>query len=90
MILRSRAFPSKSPPEEDLMKRYDPKAICEKCTKPYCYEEVVCPECNGQGLSIDMSTGEESEDYGLNLTSELPCPFCDRRGTMTVYCPHYI
>jgi RecJ-like exonuclease len=72
------------------MKKYDPKAICEKCTKPYCHEEVVCPECNGQGLPSDMSTAEESEDYGLNFTSERPCLFCDGRGTTTVYCPQYM
>jgi len=37
-----------------------------------------------------MPLGEESDDYGLNLVEELPCRACDSRGTVTVYCPHYV
>ncbi len=70
------------------MKRHDKKSPCEKCTEPYCHEEVVCPECNGQGLFSAMPLSPN--DYGLNLAEELACPGCDGRGTVTAYCAHYV
>jgi DnaJ-class molecular chaperone len=72
------------------MKGHDTNSVCKKCTKPYCHEEVVCPECNGQGLFDAMPLVEESIDYGLNLAEEFACTVCDGRGTVTDYCTHYV
>lgn len=76
--------------KEAEMKAHEKKSPCEGCTKPYCHEEVVCPECSGQGLSGALQTHEESDDYGLmSLVADLVCPGCEGRGTMTAYCAHY-
>lgn len=78
------------------MKGHDTNSACKKCTKPYCHEEVVCPECNGQGFFDAMPSGEELTDYGLNyglnmnMSEGFTCPVCVGRGTMTAYCTHYV
>jgi hypothetical protein len=72
------------------MSGHDTKSVCEKCTEPCCHEEVVCPECNGQGLFGAMPLGEEPDGYGLNLVEEFACRACASRGTVTAYCPHYV
>jgi RecJ-like exonuclease len=76
------------------MKAHGKNSFCRKCAKPYCHEEVVCPECNGQGLFDAMPPVEESNDYGLNyelsMAEGFACPACAGRGTMTAYCTHYL
>lgn len=82
--------------KEDEMKIHDTNSVCKKCTKPHCHEEVVCPECSGQGLFDAMPPVEEFSDYGLNygygpnMAEGLACPACDGRGTVTDYCTHYV